>query len=349
MNMKKTIAAIAAGAMAVSAMASSVSAIELADKVLSYNLAANHKETQKGTVTITGSLSGVQLVDGKNLGVLVGVPSGMKVKSITVSGSYGGSVATPIPTYTRVEDDNADNYDVLVKSGCVMIPIENSTTTKDGWLDIDTVGATINVSVVVEHAESQLFQINNKIGNFSILVSGNADNCYFNGYYVDKDNSTTYSTGDTFQYFTNDDNTTTDANDNRYMPKANAGDVAKETYITKLAASAFTAKGDKIYKLPFKTGPKNNENVVYYLQNGIAYSRVVNDASTGWTDKVVTVTGKTMNNDANYQNVLPVINDAIANYGTVTFTFHTATDSIVWTPAEGADSFQKFYVPPANV
>ena len=86
---------------------------------------------------------------------------------------------------------------------------------------------------------------------------------------------------------------------------------------TPITLKAFT-KGDgnkkDEYLAPFKTEIKNNANITAYLEAG--------DRDLGNN-----VTAKSQG----YYNVGAVLNDAIENYETVTFTFNTATNGIVWT------------------
>ena len=82
--------------------------------------------------------------------------------------------------------------------------------------------------------------------------------------------------------------------------------------LTPVTLKAFTASSEKEYKYyaPFKTEIKNNQNVTRYLQEQIGY-----------------------------HNVGAVLNDAIENYESVTFTFNTATTGIVWTVENGNEKY----------
>ena len=331
MNMKKTIAAIAAGAMAVSAMASSVSAIELKDtNVLSYSLVEKHAETVMGSVTISASLASIDTKSATGLTIMVPVPAGMKVKSITVTGYYGGSASTPIQPYTRVSDKNADNWAENIKNGYMTIPVSDKSAGSGSLLGDDN--TTINVSVVFEHDKGKLSEINDMLSMFSIGATTDAALTYFpNGVYVDDGDGKFDADKDkTIKYWVDDTSTIKEYDNAKgrfYLPNADsskAKDESNGAYNTSnVVASAFTAKGEKIYEMPFQTGPDGNENIAYYLQNA-----------------------KVIDKDHSYTNVLPVINDAIANYGTVTFTFTTATQGIVYTvenPGTGEKAFDKIY------
>ena len=97
----------------------------------------------------------------------------------------------------------------------------------------------------------------------------------------------------------------------------NATTTIADAKVTPVTLKAFTATGEKEYKYyaPFKTEIKNNQNVTRYLQEQIGYN-----------------------------NVGAVLNDAIENYESVTFTFNTATTGIVWTvDGEDEDFFDNVY------
>jgi len=84
MNMKKTMAALAACAVAVSAMATTVSAVE--DQTLAYDLTAAIKETTAGNVNITGALAGVTVT--AQTPVVIGfdkIPAGYKMNTMTLT------------------------------------------------------------------------------------------------------------------------------------------------------------------------------------------------------------------------------------------------------------------------
>lgn len=100
MNMKKTIAAVAAGAVAVSAMATTVSALEA--KTLTYNLVETATtNSYKKTGTVTAYYSDLELVAGDTVEIQAANadPHGA---TITISGSYyddqGNSTKTINPT-----------------------------------------------------------------------------------------------------------------------------------------------------------------------------------------------------------------------------------------------------------
>ena len=86
MNMKKTIAAVAAASVAVSAMAATASA-ELTDKTLTYNLAREVQAEKNASVTITATFSSIETFANED--VIINV-YGMDYygDSVTIKGSY---------------------------------------------------------------------------------------------------------------------------------------------------------------------------------------------------------------------------------------------------------------------
>lgn len=100
MNMKKTIAAIAAGSVAVSAMATTVSALDA--KTLTYNLVETVvTDANKNTGTVTAFYSDVEIVAGDTVEITAANADPWGA-TITISGSYyddqGNSTKTINPT-----------------------------------------------------------------------------------------------------------------------------------------------------------------------------------------------------------------------------------------------------------
>lgn len=85
MNMKKTIAAIAAGSVAVSAMATTVSAVET--KTLTYSLVREATSNADATATITATFSGLDIRAGESV-IVRGVGFNGWKDVYTISGSY---------------------------------------------------------------------------------------------------------------------------------------------------------------------------------------------------------------------------------------------------------------------
>lgn len=98
MNMKKTIAAIAAGAVAVSAMATTVSAVE--SKTLNYNLTATLQNQINGKVTLKATFPNVTLTAGQT--VVINAVGMQWTDKFVVSGNYidTNKAIDPI-TFTR--------------------------------------------------------------------------------------------------------------------------------------------------------------------------------------------------------------------------------------------------------
>lgn len=115
MNMKKTIAAIAAGAVAVSAMATTVSAVEA--KTLNYNLTATLARQNDGNVTVKATFPNVALTTGTNAVIRVTRPNGEGWNDrIVLSGQYidTNKAINPI-TFTH--DRWSDGYSAA--EGCL--------------------------------------------------------------------------------------------------------------------------------------------------------------------------------------------------------------------------------------
>ena len=251
MNMKKTMAAIAAGAVSVSAMATSVSALQ--DGTFTYNLVENYKQagdsakvTQEATINNADStLTGLTFVDtdGK-----------ITVKNVTVKVA-SSEAGEQNKTYTYSTDQGAVNYNSNLSDGGLVFVNE-------------LVGYTgkLTVTVTIDAAET----------SYGSTKKVNAD--------------------------------------------IDAGKVAIQgvgvTDVTPTVVRVYTGAGDSTYtKIPFKTSTSNNLNIINYLQYG--------NYSAGGKGGVRT-------NDSNYTNVAAVLNDAIANYESVVFTFNTATQNIAW-------------------
>lgn len=98
MNMKKTIAAIAAGAVAVSAMATTVSAVE--SGTLNYNLVNTLQNQKNGKVTLKATFPNVKLVAGTE--VVIEAVGMAWTDKVVVSGQYidTNKAINPI-TFTR--------------------------------------------------------------------------------------------------------------------------------------------------------------------------------------------------------------------------------------------------------
>lgn len=133
MNMKKTIAAVAAGAVAVSAMATTVSALEA--KTLTYNLVQTVKRNN-AIGTITATFSNVTLQVGGSFVINAVNAQGGDV--ITVSGRYrneAGAVDGAFEQLVITTDKGTAGYKVENEAllngtkDTVTIPVKNEATT----------------------------------------------------------------------------------------------------------------------------------------------------------------------------------------------------------------------------
>ena len=129
MNMKKTIAAIAAGAVAVSAMATTVSAVE--SKTLNYNLTATLQAQNNGKVTLKATFPNVQLTAGQNtvIRILTNSSDGWKDK-IVVGGQYidTNKAINPI---TFTQDQWSEGYSSVTAA---MMSSTSKANASAGWM-----------------------------------------------------------------------------------------------------------------------------------------------------------------------------------------------------------------------
>ena len=129
MNMKKTIAAIAAGAVAVSAMATTVSAVE--SKTLNYNLTATLQAQNNGKVTLKATFPNVQLTAGQNtvIRILTNSSDGWKDK-IVVGGQYidTNKAINPI---TFTQDQWSEGYSSVTAA---MMSSTSKAKASAGWM-----------------------------------------------------------------------------------------------------------------------------------------------------------------------------------------------------------------------
>ncbi len=138
MNMKKTMAALAACAVAVSAMATTVSAVE--DQTLTYDLTAATKVWEKGTAVLTANLANVDFSSLSQDTVQIGI-TGLKgiAKNVTITlkDSTGGA-GTKVFTYGGWGDDN---YFWSAADGYAPVDVAAIPSTK----------CDVTISVKVEH------------------------------------------------------------------------------------------------------------------------------------------------------------------------------------------------------
>ena len=280
MNMKKTIAAVAAGAMAVSAMATSVSALE--NKTMTYNLVVHGMAANNGTVTITGSVLADLTESSGTIGVGLdtkGLGSDfVKYKTIEVTAIELGDDNQTVrrDTFKGSSDNGSENYVSTVEKGFLSMSVGGAGKS------LNKANYRFTVTAVVEHKYSSIKTLN---ANINKVLVGTDD-----------------VSGDEFTL-----ELTSNANN-------------------EVTANTFTATGGvyKSYDMPFKTSSTGNHNIVSYLEGRDEYIReneflLKDPTKADWSDGL------------QYNNVRAVLNDAVANYETVEFTFNTATKGIKWT------------------
>ena len=166
MNMKKTMAAIAAGAVAVSAMATSVSA--LADKTLKYNLVETVVVKGDGEVTLTARFTNLDLSGAgatETITLAKGVNSQLgDVKSVSITGrnTSDNTALTPINLST---DNQSDNYSTkLTTAGNITLDVGSG-------LDLPASSdITLVVTYVVKHHAGGISDVN--ASTSSVTVTG---------------------------------------------------------------------------------------------------------------------------------------------------------------------------------
>ena len=163
MNMKKTIAAVAAGAVAVSAMATTVSALEA--KTLTYNLVKTTKnQDAKGTVTAT--FTNVPLEAGGKLVVEpvseYGAHSWDTV--VTISGSFWDDEAGTNKSFVPVVATGMD-----WETG---YSVEGSRLWNDTKVEVDVVAGTAQgTNVALKASSSAVITVTVKFGNLPDSVN----------------------------------------------------------------------------------------------------------------------------------------------------------------------------------
>lgn len=340
MNMKKTIAAVAACAVAVSAMATTVSADA---NTLTYNLVKSVKTVNAGTITMTATLNHYDVTaQGSNiLNLFVEVPQAsigweadackFNNTTITLSGRdnaastalasdliYSNNIKSAnyfngfdfdnsgskdkSTLYSYKQEDNAQAY----RLGLV-IPV--GTGVKKALPASNDVNLTITVTTEHNLSTWQTIEAFNK------TVTAAATTEAWTG-------DTRFVVGEVLAPATTKVYNTPAAT---LIPGYTAGAIRVVTP----QFTAFAATTDKVTKYPFRTTVNTSANlagtpeVINYLENTTDYNYTTNTA------------GKIgINGDRAYANVKAVINDIIANYNDVTFTFNTAT-SYVFPVANG--------------
>ena len=161
MNMKKTIAAIAAGAVAVSAMATTVSALEA--KTLTYNLVKTVKDNESEG-KITANFDSLNIANGDKVEVLaIGSDNSWNSVSFEISGSYWDGDAGANKSFNRVyctEDEWEEGYS-----------IEGSKLMTYGWDSAHEVGCrSVTVPVKAKSAGTEVSLVASAEANIKVVA-----------------------------------------------------------------------------------------------------------------------------------------------------------------------------------
>jgi len=325
MNMKKTIAAIAAGAVAVSAMATTVSA--LADTTLTYNLVKKYevKKTDVTTATYEFTVNAAAPVEGEEGSAATYVWANAAGETTDAAAP---TAATDTLTYYAVEDAQTAGTFFWADSDTATAPTTATLSAAAPTADDQTLVFTaeedqpaVEEVPAVEYPTEINFTSPDTVKSVVLKVASNAAGEQNKVYTYSTDpGALNYNAGlsNTGLKLTNEltgyegalaltitVNTETAFDEIAKINAAIVGGTIKTTTdnATAITVKAFTKGGEKTteYFAPFKTEIKKNANITAYLEgNG-------------------------------YHNVGAVLNDAIENYESVTFTFNTATQGIVWT------------------
>ena len=161
MNMKKTIAAIAAASVAVSAMATTVSALEA--KTLTYNLVKTIKENESEG-KITANFDSLNIAAGDKVEVLaIGSDNSWNSVSFEISGSYWDGDAGANKSFNRVyctEDEWEDGYS-----------IEGSKLMSYGWDNTNGVGCrSVTIPVKAKSAGTEVSLVQSAEANIKVVA-----------------------------------------------------------------------------------------------------------------------------------------------------------------------------------
>lgn len=375
MNMKKTIAAIAAGAVAVSAMATTVSALESGS--LTYNLVNTLEDQTNGKLTIKATFQNVKLVSGQEVVIN---PKGMGWNDkVVVSGQYIDTNKAIAPmTFTRdiwSEGYSAQTED-MIKGDGIHIPVKavnDGSPALMGGVATDATPDTPAVDPVPAASE-----VTDKSANITAAVAdikvqtaafaGMAGGTYTIKYDTDKwvildaegfstgkeilvNGATGEADGETLTV-----KYTAPVEGKPAVPGAPATDGAQMANIT------VTVTMKAIDEKDWETINKALKHPDHADGLGISLNGVWGDATgsgftaptkrraplmTYYTDNLNVIEylekAHVNGDDKGYANVGAVINDAIENYETVTFTFNTASANVAWGVASiGTDGAKKF-------
>lgn len=375
MNMKKTIAAIAAGAVAVSAMATTVSALESGS--LTYNLVNTLEDQSNGKLTIKATFQNVKLVSGQEVVIN---PKGMGwTDKVVVSGQYIDTNKAIAPmTFTRDiwSEGYSSQTEDMIKWDGIHIPVKavnDGSPALMGGVATDATPDTPAVDPVPAASE-----VTDKSANITAAVAdikvqtaafaGMAGGTYTIKYDTDKwvildaegfstgkeilvNGATGEADGETLTV-----KYTAPVEGKPAVPGAPATDGAQMANIT------VTVTMKAIDEKDWETINKALKHPEHADGIGISLNGVWGDATgsgftaptkrraplmTYYTDNLNVIEylekAHVNGDDKGYANVGAVINDAIENYETVTFTFNTASANVAWGVASiGTDGAKKF-------
>lgn len=381
MNMKKTIAAIAAGAVAVSAMATTVSALESGS--LTYNLVNTLEDQTNGKVTLKATFPNIKLVSGQDVKILV---KGMgHSDKVVVSGQYIDTNKAINPmTFTR--DIWSEGYSAATEAmidtswgathNTITIPVRAVNdgspalmggTATDATPDtpaVDPVPAASEVTGKSANITAEVADIKVQTAAFAGMAGGT----YTIKYDVDKWvilDAEGFSTGKEILV----DGATGEADGETLTVKYTAPVEGKPavpgtpaTEGAQMANITVTATLKSITDKDWENLNKRIKHPEHADGLGISLNGVWGDATgsgftaptkrraplmTYYTDNLNIVEylekAHVNGDDKGYANVGAVINDAIENYETVTFTFNTASANVAWGVASiGTDGAKKF-------
>lgn len=383
MNMKKTIAAIAAGAVAVSAMATTVSALESGS--LTYNLVNTLEDQSNGKLTIKATFQNIKLTTGQDVAIFV---KGMGwTDKVVVSGQYIDTNKAIAPmTFTR--DIWSEGYSAVTEAmigwdNTIKIPVKSvndgspalmggvATDGTDGTDAIPAKPATATVTGVTFAADDAT------VAGTSVYLAdlnGLADGTYTlkafeyadaagEFYFAVMDGN--FVTNKTVQVITDGTVAAGDTIEVKYTaPVAEVPAVpgTPGTDGSQMANITVTVTMKAIDEKDWETINKALKHPDHADGLGISLNGVWGDATgsgftsptkrraplmTYYTDNLNVIEylekAHVNGDDKGYANVGAVINDAIENYETVTFTFNTASANVAWGVASiGTDGAKKF-------
>ena len=302
MNMKKTIAALAAGAVAVSAMATTVSA--LSDQNLVYDLTTKETVVNKGTVNVSGTIANV--TPGELRVGFDKVPTGYELKQLTVvfKDTAGGAGSKVFTFDTAWNSDNFIGWNFSNNSYTITAP---SLAAGNGVTAYD-----VTITGKFEHSYGMW---SGSTSDVSVDLT-KAGTVAFIGTPTYTDETTGTFDETVYKIDFNKDGDTTDTSVAAPVDIDWNGKSEKNTYdhvktMTAAATnvvlpSAFVGATETVYQVPFATHINNNNDIIRWLEQNEHFD------------------GKT------YVNVGPVLNDAIEVYETVTFTFNTAKNYVLF-------------------